>query len=268
MTGRTDDSPEEPDEGDDTLGGLLRSRDGRNVSALIGLGGNTGPLAETFDWVVSEFTYRIGEPVAVSRYYRTAAVGALSGYFLNAAVEVETNLDPATLLSLLQEMEDFVGRERKARWASRPLDLDLLACGDEVLDTPELTLPHPGCLYRRFVLDPVLEIAPDRVHPGCGLAFAELRDRVAKRPLAVTVVGDDGAAEDFVRRFAGDGQFPVEFVPWARARAATNGATPLLLCPPGTIRSADAVDLGRIPGSRGVAVRAVIEAAVDAPEPL
>jgi 2-amino-4-hydroxy-6-hydroxymethyldihydropteridine diphosphokinase len=94
--------------------------------------------------------------------------------FVNACIEIETDLDPHALLSVLQKVEQNFGRERdKAkRWGPRTLDLDLIAYDDVALQEPELTLPHPRLLERAFVLVPLAEIAPDRLIGGRRVATA------------------------------------------------------------------------------------------------
>ncbi|MGH9654025.1 MAG: 2-amino-4-hydroxy-6-hydroxymethyldihydropteridine diphosphokinase [Bryobacteraceae bacterium] len=87
-------------------------------------------------------------------------------WFLNLAVACETGYAPLQLLDILQSIESEVGRVRDARpKGPRTLDIDLLLFGDVVIDTPRLTVPHPRMLERRFVLEPLAEIAPDLRHP-------------------------------------------------------------------------------------------------------
>ena len=78
---------------------------------------------------------------------------------------LETTLDPLDLLHVLQAIETRFGRVRTVRWGERTLDLDLLLFDDRIIDTPELTVPHPRLAERRFVLEPLAEIAPEAVDP-------------------------------------------------------------------------------------------------------
>jgi 2-amino-4-hydroxy-6-hydroxymethyldihydropteridine diphosphokinase len=104
-----------------------------------------------------------------SSLYRTAPVGYDNQPdFINAVAEVETGLEPLELLKELLTLESFQGRERPFPNAPRVLDLDLLLYNDVVMQTPELTLPHPRMHTRGFVLLPLQEIAPDLVIPGRG----------------------------------------------------------------------------------------------------
>jgi 2-amino-4-hydroxy-6-hydroxymethyldihydropteridine diphosphokinase len=104
----------------------------------------------------------------VSSVYRSAPVDAAGPDFFNAVVALDTTLSPEDLLTALQAIEQAFGRQRPYRHAPRTLDLDLLLHGDAVRSTPHLTLPHPRLHLRAFVLQPLLEIAPDLVVPGLG----------------------------------------------------------------------------------------------------
>jgi len=96
--------------------------------------------------------------------------------FLNAAVLLETAFDPEALLEFLLKTERRYGRDRsrETKKGPRTLDLDLLLMDDFVLDTPQLTLPHPSLAERRFVLTPLAEVAPSWRHPQLGKTMAEL----------------------------------------------------------------------------------------------
>jgi 2-amino-4-hydroxy-6-hydroxymethyldihydropteridine diphosphokinase len=88
--------------------------------------------------------------------------------YINAVAKLETGLDPWTLLKELQHLEALSGRIRTERWSSRTLDLDILLYDDRIIDSPDLTIPHPGLYERNFVLYPLAEIATDLVIPGSG----------------------------------------------------------------------------------------------------
>ena len=107
-----------------------------------------------------------GGLVKVSPCYETEPVGFLEQpWFLNQAIELETNLNPHVLLLLCQEIEASCGRVRTFLNAPRTLDLDILLYGDLVVREEKLVIPHPRLQERRFVLEPLAQIAPDLVHP-------------------------------------------------------------------------------------------------------
>jgi len=85
--------------------------------------------------------------------------------FLNMVVKAETSLEPEALLNFLKQLEVELGREQNFRWGPRLIDLDILFYGDLVIDTPPLVIPHPRLHERAFVLVPLVDIAPDLVHP-------------------------------------------------------------------------------------------------------
>ena len=94
--------------------------------------------------------------------------------YLNAAAEIETELQPYELLAITNGIEDACGRERTVRWGPRTLDIDILMMGDLVMSDEQLTLPHPRMAQREFVLAPLAEIAPRAVHPTTGRDISAL----------------------------------------------------------------------------------------------
>ena len=117
---------------------------------------------------------------AVSSLYRSEAT-VLDGQapgpdYYNAACEVETGLAPSELLALVKEIEREIGRRPAARWAPRPVDIDILLYDEEAIASPELTVPHAALHERNFVIAPLAEIAPDARHPVLGLSIGELAE--------------------------------------------------------------------------------------------
>jgi 2-amino-4-hydroxy-6-hydroxymethyldihydropteridine diphosphokinase len=130
-----------------------------------------------------EHLANLGKVTAVSSFYDTAPVGYLDQpRFLNGAVLLETELAPLELLEGLLAIEKTMGRDRSATVSKGPrvIDLDLLLFGPRIIQTETLTLPHPAMWERRFVLEPLAEIAPEMVNPMNGLTVAQmLRDLLA-----------------------------------------------------------------------------------------
>jgi 2-amino-4-hydroxy-6-hydroxymethyldihydropteridine diphosphokinase len=128
----------------------------------------------------------LGEVTGVSSFYDTEPVGVVEQpRFLNGTLLLETDLEPVALLRELLTVERAMGRDRARAVAKGPrvIDLDLLLYadrewGDVVVETEELTLPHPAMQERRFVLEPLKEIAPEWVHPVLGLTVEEMLERV------------------------------------------------------------------------------------------
>jgi len=133
-------------------------------SAFVAIGANLGDARETVRRAMDDLDRLPRTRVSArSSLYRSAPVDAGGPDFVNAVVALQTELDPHALLAELQRLEAGAGRERPYRNAPRTLDLDLLRHGDAVLDTPQLSLPHPRMAERAFVLLPLAEIAPEQV---------------------------------------------------------------------------------------------------------
>ena len=136
--------------------------------AYVALGSNLGDRAGNIEAALQLLRETPGVVSARgSTLLENPAVGMPAGSppFLNGVAELRTTVGPGELLSRLLEIERTLGRERVRKWGSRPIDLDLLLYGDRVIDSPDLKLPHPRMHERRFVLQPLAEIAPDVIHP-------------------------------------------------------------------------------------------------------
>jgi 2-amino-4-hydroxy-6-hydroxymethyldihydropteridine diphosphokinase len=172
--------------------------------AWIGLGSNLGDRRVILTSALAALDRSPGVTLrAVSSYHETRPVGGPPGQgpFLNAAAHLETTLDPHQLLAVLQTIEAEAGRVRTVRWGERTLDLDLLFFAHTLVDTPELTLPHPRLAVRRFVLAPLAEIASTFVDPTTGRMIASLLANLDRKPRLVAIDGWDGdrKAEVFER---------------------------------------------------------------------
>ncbi len=151
------------------------------ATSLLALGANVGDRRATLDRAVELLAGTPGvSQVVSSRWYATAPVGGPSdqGEFLNGVAKMQTTLAPPALLALIRDIERQLGRQRSQRWAARTLDLDLLLHDNLVLDTPDLELPHPRMPFRRFVLEPAVEIAAEMVHPLLGWTVEKLFDHL------------------------------------------------------------------------------------------
>ena len=150
------------------------------VTAFIGLGANLGDRGAALRQAAVALGQLPGtQLLAVSSLYRSAPVDATGPDYLNAVAAIATTLAPLALLAQLQALEHAAGRLRPYRNAPRTLDLDILLYGDEVINTPTLTVPHPRLHERAVALCPLAELAPDRVpaHQLAGVAPQRI-DRV------------------------------------------------------------------------------------------
>ena len=142
------------------------------MEIVVALGANLGNRAETFSQAIKEISNRIGVVKAVSKFIETKAL-VLPGSdpqpdYLNGVVVVETSRTPLEALDILLHIEQGLGRIRgltELRWQPRTLDLDLICAENLVINSEKLTLPHPELHKRRFVLEPLLEVAPKWRHP-------------------------------------------------------------------------------------------------------
>ncbi|MBN2023827.1 MAG: 2-amino-4-hydroxy-6-hydroxymethyldihydropteridine diphosphokinase [Pirellulales bacterium] len=170
---------------------------------LIGLGANLGDRVRTLqaavDLLAHEGSVRL---LAKSRWHETLPVGGPPGQppYLNGAATLETTLTPETLLERLQTIERALGRARGRRWGPRTIDLDLLLHGEEVLDSPRLTVPHPRMAWRRFVLAPAAEVAASMVHPTTSWTIGRLLAHLDAGPDYVAIAGGIGAGKTSLAR--------------------------------------------------------------------
>lgn len=157
---------------------------------LLGLGANLGDRQQQLDRAL-ELLSQETQLIAVSRYLATTPVGgpANQDTFLNAAAIVETNHSPLELWHIFRQIESSLGRHRGVRWEARSIDLDLLLFEDLIWHSPELTLPHPWMIARRFVLQPASEIAPDWIHPVLHWTIAQLWHHAQQAPPRFALAG-------------------------------------------------------------------------------
>ncbi len=139
------------------------------------LGSNLGDRAEILLKAQKEISLSVGTVVNESSIYETGAWGIEDQpAFLNQVVVVKTKLNPHQLLTVINNIEQELGRIRHQKWGERLIDIDILYYNNKVINTPNLIIPHPEIANRRFTLVPLVEIAPDFMHPVLGRNQKEL----------------------------------------------------------------------------------------------
>jgi 2-amino-4-hydroxy-6-hydroxymethyldihydropteridine diphosphokinase len=142
----------------------------------LSLGSNVGDRAANLRTAINRVS-SLGDVMAVSSFYETEPVEfAAQPWFLNCAVELDTEKMPKQLLAGVLDIEREMGRRRVQKKGPRTLDIDILLFGNSIIQTKGLTIPHPAMHERRFVLEPLAEIAPEARHPVIKRTVRELRD--------------------------------------------------------------------------------------------
>lgn len=148
------------------------------MTVYFSLGTNLGDKEQNLRMAVQHIEERIGKVISLSAFYVTAPWGFDSdNSFLNAAVAVETDLEPLALLDITQDIEKQLGRTLKSAggvYQDRMIDIDLLLYGDLIYKDERLTLPHPLMQERSFVMNPLAEIAPDLIHPVLDITMVQI----------------------------------------------------------------------------------------------
>ncbi len=130
------------------------------------LGSNLGNRRKYIASAISEIEAKLGSISQRSSIYQTASWGKHDQPdFLNQVIELKTSLKPKDLLSAVLSIEAGLGRKRVEKWGSRIIDIDILLYEDQIVNEPELSIPHPYLAFRRFCLMPLCEIAPEFIHP-------------------------------------------------------------------------------------------------------
>lgn len=153
------------------------------IICFIGIGSNLGNSQKYCQRAIEFLSEAIEiDLTSVSSFYKTEPVGVEDqNYFTNAVTEIRTLLSADKLLSVLQDIEKRMGRERKEKGAPRIIDLDLLFYGQHVIHETNLIIPHPELHKRRFVLEPLCEIASYFIHPSYGISVRGLMDRLVDK---------------------------------------------------------------------------------------
>ncbi len=152
------------------------------MKVYFSLGSNLGDRAQLLEKALTLLNKEIGNLVSRSSFYETEPWGFSSNHpFLNSCCLCETELLPLEVLHRTQQIEKELGRKRKSKnkkYHDRPIDIDLLLCDDLTINTKELTIPHPFMQERRFVLEPLKEIAPDVIHPVLHISISEMLEQL------------------------------------------------------------------------------------------
>ena len=135
-------------------------------TVYIQLGSNIGKRESFITKSMHKVEDDIGKIITASSIFETTAWGNENqNSFLNSVIEIKTPFDAFTILQKSQEIENHLGRERSDKWGERTIDIDILFYNNKIINTKELTIPHPLVQNRKFVLVPLSEIAPNYMHP-------------------------------------------------------------------------------------------------------
>jgi 2-amino-4-hydroxy-6-hydroxymethyldihydropteridine diphosphokinase len=161
------------------------------LATYLSLGSNLGDRAANLSDAIARLS-AVGTVCAVSSIYETEPVEAPEQpQFLNCVIGLATTEPPQRLLSSILAIERAMGRERKEDKGPRIIDIDIVLFGDSILDTSELTLPHPAMYRRRFVLEPLAEIAPWVRHPLLQKTIRQLRDELPEGQAVRKILAPD-----------------------------------------------------------------------------
>ena len=156
----------------------------------LSLGSNVGDRGNHLRAAIERLR-QYGQVTSVSSFYETEPVEFTEQpWFLNCAVALETTETPAQLMADLLSIEKTLGRQRGEKKGPRTIDIDILLAGDTMVDTPDLTIPHPAMAQRRFVLEPLAEIAPEARHPVLKKKVRELLDGLPPGQLVRRIAND------------------------------------------------------------------------------
>ena len=145
------------------------------MKTILSIGSNMGDRRGYIDRALEQLEEKAGHILAVSDVIETKAYGLTEqDDFLNLALAMETDLEPRQLLDVIHEIEADLDRVRIIRWGPRTIDLDIVFYADQIIDEPDLQIPHVDFANRLFVLEPVCQIAPDLIDPRSGKTIAQI----------------------------------------------------------------------------------------------
>ena len=161
-------------------------------TAYIGIGSNLGDKRQNCLRAIEKIEQIPGcRLTGRSDWYLTEPVGVEGqDWYVNGVISLSTAISPQELLGSLLDIEAEMGRVREERWESRVIDLDILLYGQEIIDEEDLKVPHPLMHRRKFVLVPLVQLAPDLIHPSLGVSMAELLRRVRSNGQEVVPLED------------------------------------------------------------------------------
>jgi len=166
------------------------------IICYIGIGSNLGNPIQNCQIAMEKVSGVDGvKLIKVSSFYLTEPVDINTdkhqGWFINAVCEIRTNLSARDLLQKLQDIETVMGRKREIKGEPRVIDLDLLFYGQDIINEDDLKVPHPEIDKRRFVLEPLSEIASFYIHPAFGVSIRGLKDRLSDKKIVELYNGSD-----------------------------------------------------------------------------
>jgi 2-amino-4-hydroxy-6-hydroxymethyldihydropteridine diphosphokinase len=168
------------------------------IVCYIGIGSNLGKPVQNCRKAMEKVSCIEGvQLIKSSSFYLTEPVGINTDkhqdWFINAVCEIRTNLNARDLLSKLQGIEAEMGRKREIKGEPRVIDLDLLLYGQDIINEDDLKVPHPEIYKRRFVLEPLSEIASFYIHPAFGVSIRGLKERLSDKKIVELYNGGDWA---------------------------------------------------------------------------
>lgn len=168
---------------------MKRNKEEKKLLTLA-LGSNLGDRRGSLTKAEKLISQNIGSIIKKSSLYETAPWGfADQPFFLNCVLEVETTLKPTEIIHRILKIEKVMGRKRTFKNAARIIDIDILFYNDLILKRTNLTIPHPAIQQRRFILEPLREMIPDRIHPVLQKKISQLAQECTD-PLEVKKIGE------------------------------------------------------------------------------